>query len=382
MLAFTLGACSEQPAASAAPQAPPEVGVITLTERSQTLSITLPGRTAAHMRAEVRPQVSGIVQKRLFTEGSEVKAGQVLYQIEASSHRAALASARASLAKAQAAARTAQLNAQRNAAMLKSDAVSRQVVQESQAQAAQAQADVAAAQAAVDAAQIQLGHTEVRAPIAGRVGLSAVSPGALVTANQSAALTTIVQLDPIVVDITQSSAQLLALRRDIEAGRYEGVKAGDALPVQLTLEDGSAYPHAGELAFAGVIVNPGTGAVTLRASVPNPDGVLMPGMYVRASLPTGVQPQALLIPQQAVQRDPSGRAHVWLIQEEGGAAVVQRQSVVLGQAIGNQWLVEEGVEAGARIVVDGLQRVRPGARVKPVVLDGEGKEEGRPEGSR
>ena len=335
---------------------------MTLSLRSQSISSELPGRTAAFMSAEVRPQVNGIVLKRLFTEGSQVKAGQVLYQIDPSTYRAALASARATLSKTQAAARTARINAERNAELVKIDAVSRQVAQESEAQAAQAQSDVASAQAAVDAAQINLNFTDVKAPIAGRANLSSVTPGALVTANQAGVLTTIVQLDPMYVDFTQSTAELLGLRRDVEAGRYQGV-TNQVLPVKLLLEDGAAYPHEGKLAFSGLIVNPGTGGVTLRASIPNPDGMLMPGMYVRAQLPVGVQPEALLIPQKSVVRDPSGRANVWVIGTDDKA---ERRPVTLAQAIGNQWLVESGVKAGERIVVDGFQRVRPGIQIKPV----------------
>ena len=361
-LAVLATGCGDKKPAAAAPAPPPEVGVLTLAPRSQALSSELPGRTAAHQSAEVRPQVNGIVQKRLFTEGAQVKAGQVLYQIDPSTYRAALNAARATLTKAQAAANTARVNAERNAELVKIDAVSRQVAQESQALAVQAQADVAAAQAALQTAQINLDYTQVKAPIAGRVNLSSVTPGARVTANQAAALTTIVQLDPMYVDVTQSTAELLGLRRDIEAGRYQGV-AGQTLPVRLLLEDGSPYPHEGKLAFSGLLVNPGTGGVTLRASVPNPDGLLMPGMYVRAQLPVGVQPQALLLPQQAVVRDPSGRANVWVVGEDNK---VQRRPVTLGQAIGNHWLLEDGLKAGERVVVDGLQRVRPGIAVKPV----------------
>ena len=361
-LALVLSACGDGKNKAPPAAKPPEVGVVTLSLRSETLSSELPGRTSASLSAEVRPQVSGIVQQRLFTEGARVKAGQVLYQIDPSSYRAALASAKAALAKSQAAARTAAANAERNAELVKIDAVSRQVAQESSAQAAQAQADVAAAQAAVDNAQINLAYTQVKAPIGGYVSLSTVTPGALVTANQAAALTTIVQLDPINVDVTQSTAELLALRRDVEAGRYEGMSQG-TLTVKLLLEDGSAYPQPGQLAFSGLIVNPGTGGVTLRASVPNPNGVLMPGMYVRAVLPTGVQPKALLIPQQAVQRDPSGRANVWRV--DAGDKLT-RVPVALSRAIGNQWLVDEGLSAGDRIVVDGFQRVRAGIAVTPV----------------
>ena len=361
-LALVLSACGDGKNKAPPAAKPPEVGVVTLSLRSETLSSELPGRTSASLSAEVRPQVSGIVQQRLFTEGARVKAGQVLYQIDPSSYRAALASAKAALAKSQAAARTAAANAERNAELVKIDAVSRQVAQESAAQAAQSQADVAAAQAAVENAQINLAYTQVKAPIGGRVSLSTVTPGALVTANQANALTTIVQLDPMNVDFTQSTAELLALRRDVEAGRYDNVSNG-ALTVKLLLEDGSAYPQPGKLAFSGLIVNPGTGGVTLRASVPNADGVLMPGMYVRAVLPTGVQPKALLIPQQAVQRDPSGRANVWLL---GEGDKLTRTPVTLSRAIGNQWLVEAGLKAGDRIVVDGFQRVRAGIAVKPV----------------
>ncbi|WP_236903990.1 efflux RND transporter periplasmic adaptor subunit [Comamonas serinivorans] len=361
VIALGLAACGDKAPSAATPK-PPEVGVITLGESSQALSSELPGRTSAFMSAEVRPQVSGIVQKRLFNEGSTVKAGQVLYQIDPSTYRTTLASAKAALAKAQAAAHTARVNAERNAELVKIDAVSRQVAQESEAQAAQALSDVAAAQAAVEAAQINLNYTEVKAPISGRVNLSTVTPGALVTANQAAALTTIVQLDPMYVDFTQSTAELLALRRDIESGRYQGVSQS-TLPVKLLLEDGSPYAHEGKLEFSGLIVDPGTGGVTLRAAMPNPDGMLMPGMYVRAQLPTGVQPKALLIPQQAVQRDPSGRANVWLLSAED---TLTRQPVTLSRAIGNQWLVEAGLKPGDRIVVDGFQRVRAGIQVKPV----------------
>ncbi len=361
-LSLGLAGCGKGDKPAAAPPPPPEVGVITLSLRSQSINSELPGRTAAFMSAEVRPQVNGIVLKRLFTEGSQVKAGQVLYQIDPSTYRATLASARAALSKSQAAARTARVNAERNAELVKIDAVSRQVAQESEAQAAQAQSDVASAQAAVEAAQINLNFTDVKAPIAGRVNLSSVTPGALVTANQAGVLTTIVQLDPMYVDFTQSTAELLGLRRDIESGRYQGV-SNQTLPVKLLLEDGTPYPHEGKLAFSGLIVNPGTGGVTLRAAIPNPEGVLMPGMYVRAQLPVGVQPEALLLPQKSIVRDPSGRANVWVV---GADDKLERRPVTLAQAIGNQWLVESGVKAGERIVVDGFQRVRPGIQVKPV----------------
>ena len=313
------------------------------------------------MSAEIRPQISGIVQKRLFTEGTTVKAGQALYQIDPAPYQVAEASAKAALAKAQAQARTAQVNAQRNAELVQIDAISRQAYEESQASAQQSASDVAVAQAALQAARINLGYTRITAPIAGRTSLSTVTPGALVTANQAGVLTTIAQIDPVYVDITQSSTDLLQLKRELAQGRFERVGEG-AARITLQLEDGSTYPHAGRLQFTGVNVNPSTGAVTLRAVVPNPDGVLMPGMYVQTLLPTGVSSDALLLPQQAVTRDIAGKASALLVNAEHK---VERRPIEVDRAIGNRWMVSAGVAPGDTVIVDGFQRIKVGDTVNP-----------------
>lgn len=362
-LTGALAACSDKAAApdSKAASEPVKVGVITLQTESQTLTSALPGRTIASLSAEIRPQVSGIVQKRLFTEGATVKAGQALYQIDAASYQVAVASAQAALAKAQAQARTAQANAQRNAELVQIDAISRQAYEESQASAQQTASDVAVAQAALAAARINLNYTRITAPIAGRTSLSTVTPGALVTANQAGVLTTLSQLDPLYVDVTQSSTELLQLKRDLAQGRFERVGEG-AARITLQLEDGSTYPHAGQLQFAGVNVNPSTGAVTLRAVVPNPNGVLMPGMYVQALLPTGVSANALFLPQQAVTRDIAGKASVLVV---GAEHKVERRPIEVDRAIGSRWMVSAGVAPGDTVIVDGFQRIKVGDTVNP-----------------
>ncbi len=363
---LAIAGCSPKAAEVVTPKEPTQVGVVTLQAQSQQLDARLPGRTRAFMTAQVRPQVSGIVQKRLFTEGELVKAGQALYQIDAASLRAAQASAEAVLAKAQASQRTLQATAARNTELVKIDAISRQANEESQAAAAQASADVAAAKAALENARINLRYSSIEAPISGRTSLSTVTPGALVTANQADALTTIVQLDPMYVDFTQSSADLLQLKRDIQDGRYEKFDH-NALSVQLKLEDGQLYPHKGKLQFAGVIVDPGTGVVTLRAVVPNPEGVLMPGMYVQALLPTGVAPEALLVPQQAVTRDIAGKANVLVV--DSATQQVQRRAIEVDRAVGSRWMVIGGLKAGEKIVVDGFQRIKAGDVVDPQEVD-------------
>ena len=349
---------------------PVKVGVITLQTQAQTLSSTLPGRTSAFMSAEIRPQINGIVQKRLFTEGATVKAGQALYQIDPAPYEVAEASAKAAVAKAQAQARSAALNAQRAAELVAIDAISRQAYEESQASAQQTTADVAAAQAALAGARINLKYTRISAPIAGRTGLSSVTPGALVTANQAGVLTTIAQLDPMYIDIPQSSTEVLALQRELAQGHFERINQADgaAIPITVQLEDGSPYPHTGRLQFTGVQVNPSTGALTLRALVPNPDGVLLPGMFVQTLLPTGVSSAALLLPQQAVTRDIAGKASVLIANTE---KKVERRPVELGRAVGNQWLASAGVAAGDVVIVDGFQRIKVGDTVnpQPVVLN-------------
>ena len=366
VLCAALAACSERaPAAApkgAAPAEPTAVGTVQMAPERYAASTELPGRISAFLQAEIRPQVSGIVQKRLFTEGALVQAGQPLYQIDPASYAAVQASARAALAKAEAQARTAEVNARRNAELVKIDAISRQLAEESQAAAQQSASDVAVAKAALQTATINQDYTRIRAPIAGRTGLSSVTAGALVTANQTAALTTVQQLDPVYVDVTQSSTELLQLRRDLAEGRFERAGASDAARVRIVLEDGSAYPLPGRLQFSGLTVNPGTGAVLLRAVVPNPDGVLLPGMYVQAQLTTGVAQEALLVPQQAVTRDIAGQPSVLLVNAE---RKVERRAIAVDRAVGSRWLVTDGLAPGDEVIVDGFQRIKVGDVVAP-----------------
>ena len=274
-------------------------------------------------------------------------------------------SAAAALAKAEASARTLEATARRNAELVQIDAISRQAHDESQAAAAQARADVGVARANLETARINLRYSRIEAPIAGRISLSSVTPGALVTANQANALTTIVQMDPMYVDFTQSSTELVQLRRDWDAGRYQKLD-GNQARVRIRLDDGSDYAHEGRLQFAGVIVNDTTGTVTLRAVVPNPAGLLMPGMYVQALLPTGLASDALLIPQQAVSRDLTGRASVLVVNADD---MVEKRPVELARALGSRWLVDSGLAAGERLVVDGFQRIKPGDKVSPQAVE-------------
>lgn len=374
LAASLLSACGKQSEAPAAASEPAKVGVVVLQKQSQVLDTTLPGRTNAFLSAEVRPQVTGIVQKRLFTEGAIVKQGQPLYQLDASSLRAAEASAAAVLAKAEASQQALEATARRNAELVKINAISQQAYEESQAAAKQARADVAVAKANLENARINLKYSRIEAPISGRISMSSVTPGALVTANQTTPLTEIVQLDPMYVDFTQSSADLLQLRRDWDAGRYQKVN-GEQIPVRIRLEDGSAYAHEGKLQFAGMIVNTTMGTVTLRAVVPNPDGVLMPGMFVQALLPTGLAPEAILVPQQSVSRDLTGRASVLVVKPDD---TVEKRTVELNRALGAQWLLESGLQAGERVVVDGFQRIKPGDTVVPVEVDLRAKKGSQP----
>ena len=360
-----LAACSGKKEAAAPAATTPEVGIVTIQPTAQSLMAQLPGRTSAFMMAEIRPQANGIVEKRLFTEGALVKAGQPLYQLDDRSATAAVNSAQAALAKSKAVAQTARSNAARNAELVKIDAISRQVFDDSQATVAQTASDVAVAQAALDNAKVNLQYTRIASPIAGRVSISSVTPGALVTANQTAPLTSVVQLDPMYVDFTQSSTEMLQLQRDLAAGRFQRVD-GDQVPVRIRLDDGSEYAHPAKLKFSGVIVNATTGTVTLRAQVPNPDGVLMPNMYVQAMLPTAVAPDALLVPQQSVTRDLTGKASVMVV---GAEDKIEKRPLELDRAIGSQWLVGSGLKAGERVVVDGFQRVKVGDKVKVSTVD-------------
>ena len=339
----------------------PAVTVIKVATESVPVATELPGRTAPYLIAEVRPQVTGIVKERLFTEGTEVKAGQVLYRIDASTYQAAYDSARANVARAEANLEAARLKAERYADLVKIEAVSKQANDEAIAALKQAQADVAAARAAADRARIDVGFTRVTSPIAGRISRSAITAGALVTANQADALATVQKLDPIYVDLTQSSAELMRLKRDLASGKLTR-NGGNAVPVQLILEDGSVYGTEGKLAFSEVTVDEGTGSITLRAVFPNPKGELLPGMYVRARLAQGVRDDAILVPHAALARDPRGNATVMLVNAEN---VVEPRVVKTEQSVGDKWVVTEGLAPGERVIVEGLQKARPGSPVQP-----------------
>jgi membrane fusion protein (multidrug efflux system) len=362
LAAVSLSACGQaESQAAAKPGAAPaaKVGVVTIQPQRVELTAELAGRTVAYQNAEVRPQVNGIVKTRAFTEGSDVGAGQLLYQIDPASYQAALDSAKAAHAKAEANATTARLKSGRYDELAGIDAVSKQLRDDAQATLKQAQADVDSAAAAMRAAQIDLDRTRVSAPIAGRIGRSAVTPGALVTANQAAAMATLQQLDPIYVDVTQTSAELLRLQRDLADGRLQRDASGQAR-VKLLLEDGSTYALDGKLQFSELQVDATSGSVTLRAQFPNPKRQLLPGMYVRAQVQSGVQAQALLVPQSAVQRDAKGNATAMVI-KDGKAEARQLQT---GAVVNGQWLVTSGLAAGDQLIVDGLQRLRPGAPVQ------------------
>ncbi len=375
LVAGLLTACQDKPAAPAARPAP-EVGVVTVAATDAPLQLELPGRLSASQRAEIRPQVGGLVQKRLFTEGGRVSAGQPLYQLDAASFEAERARSAAALQKTEAQLGAARVKAARDAELLKADAISRQAADDSAAAVRQAEADVAVAKAALDAAMVQLQRARIVAPISGRIEVSTVTPGALVTANQTQALTTIQQLDPMYVDIVQSSAELLSLRKQLE-GQSASQK------VQLVLEDGSVHAQPATLQFSGVTVDPGTGSVTLRAVVPNPQGTLLPGMVVQARLVAGVDRGVLLVPQQGVSRTATGDATAMVVGEGNKA---ERRRLTLSRAVGNQWLVTSGLKAGDRLIVEGLQRARPDQVVTPVAAGskpagkGGGKGGGKGEG--
>ena len=352
-----LAGCSEGDTAPKGMQAVP-VTVVTLKPEPVTLTRELPGRTSAFLVAEVRPQVNGIIAKRLFEEGSVVKSGQPLYQLDDATYRADLNSAEAALVRAKATLVTAELNARRSAELVKIDAVSKQDDENAAAALRQAQADVKAAQAARDREGVVVSYARIISPITGRIGKSNVTQGALVTANQDAALTTVQQLDPMYVDVTQSSAELLQLRRALASGELKGARD---LPVTIVLEDGSHYEHPGKMAFSDVTVDPTTGSFGLRVVVPNPDYLLLPGMYVRAIVGDGLRQDALLVPQQGVTHDAKGQPTAMVVEADNKVGV---RSVKVSRTIGDKWLVEDGLVAGDRVIVEGLQKIRPGAVVQ------------------
>lgn len=355
---LVLTACSE-PQQGAAPQgAPaPQVEVVTLEHSALALTTELPGRTTDYRQAEIRPQVSGILQQRLFTEGQKVAKGEVLYQIDAAPYQAALASAKANLQSAKAVAHNAALKAKRLKGLLGSKAVSQQDYDDAQAALMQAEAAVASSEAAVQSAQINLDYTRITAPISGQIGRSLVTEGALLSANQAQVMTTIRQLDPIYVDLSQSSTELLQLKRQMRGD------ATTAVAVDLLLDDGSEYAQQGSLQFSEVSVDPGTGMVTLRAVLPNKQGDLLPGMFVRARLHHGTDEQALLVPQAAVSRTPKGQASVLVVNSNNE---VEARLIQTGRTVGQSWQVLSGLTAGERVIVAGLQKVRPGAQVNVV----------------
>ncbi len=362
-----MNGCKQQaaPDGPAASKPNPEVGVVVMATEPVILTMELSGRISPQMVAEVRPQVGGIIQKRLFTEGSEVKAGEALYQIDPATYQTALASAKATLAKAEANGFTLRQKTERYKQLVAISAVSRQEYDDATAALKQAEADVEAGKAAVETARINLAYSRITAPIAGKIGRSTVTPGALVIANQATALATIQQLDPVYVDVTQSSADLLRLKRNLASGELKGNDQGQAT-VKLLLEDGSPYPLEGTLKFSEVTVDQGTGSVTLRAQFPNPNQLLLPGMFVRGLVQEGVREQAMLVPQRGVSRDPAGNA-IALVAGEND--VVERRMLKTERTLGDAWLVTEGLKAGERVIVEGLQRVRPGATVKVVPFD-------------
>lgn len=346
MAVLALSACKEQEAA--APAKPPEVGYVTLKMQSVLLSSDLPGRTSAFRVAEVRPQVSGIIQKRLFTEGAVVNKGQQLYQIDPSTYLAAVAKAQATL-------NTTRNLAQRYQRLVESRAISRQQYDDAVAAAEQAQADLRMA-------QINLEYTRVLAPIDGRISRSAVTEGALVNQNQSEALASINQLDPIYVDVTQASVDMLRLRSEMERGELT-LAAPDQVKVALKLEDGSAYRHTGAMKFSEVTVDPTTGAVTLRAAFPNPDNLLLPGMFVHATVTEGMRDKAVLVPQQGIARDLKGQATAFVL---GIGDKAELREVQVLRTLGNEWLVGAGLQAGDRVITEGVQRVKDGSPVTAV----------------
>ncbi|MDR9889737.1 efflux RND transporter periplasmic adaptor subunit [Pseudenterobacter timonensis] len=349
LLAGCDGQENQQPHAQA-----PQVTVHVVKSAPLSVTTELPGRTDAYRVAEVRPQVSGIVLKRNFTEGSDVKAGDSLYQIDPATYQATYDSAKGELAKAQAAARIAHLTVKRYLPLVGTQYVSKQEYDQAVADARQADASVMAAQASVESARINLAYTKVSSPISGRIGKSSVTEGALVTNGQATALATVQQLDPIYVDVTQSSSEFMRLKQSSLQ------KGDDSSSVQLVMENGQPYPLKGTLQFSDVTVDESTGSITLRAVFPNPQHTLLPGMFVRARIDEGIQPNAMLVPQQGVTRTPRGDATVLVVNDKNQ---VELRNVVASQAIGDRWLISEGLKNGDRVIVSGLQKVRPGVTV-------------------
>ncbi|WP_437608684.1 efflux RND transporter periplasmic adaptor subunit [Erwinia sp. V71] len=357
---LALTGCDENKSQAAGQQQAPEVGVVTLKTEALKVTTELPGRTSSFRVAEVRPQVSGIILKRNFTEGSDIKAGESLYQIDPATYQAAYDSAKGDLAQAQANAQIAALTVKRYKPLLGTKYISQQDYDQAIATQSQTAAAVQAAQANVETARINLAYTKVTSPISGRIGKSSVTEGALVQSAQTTALATVQQLDPIYVDVTQSSDEFLRLRQELESGKLK--QTDGKASVTLLTQDGGAYAQTGTLEFSDVTVDETTGSITLRAVFPNPDQRLLPGMFVRARLDEGTNPNALLVPQQGVTRSPTGEATAMVV---GADNKVELRTLKADQAIGDKWLVSDGLKAGDKVIVTGIQRAKPGAQVTP-----------------
>jgi membrane fusion protein (multidrug efflux system) len=360
---LALTGCNDKEAQNGAPKAP-EVGVVTLKSAPLNVTTELPGRTASFRIAEVRPQVTGIILKRNFVEGSDIKAGMSLYQIDPATYQAAYDSAKGDLVKAQASAQVSRVTLNRYKALLGTNYISKQDYDTAFSTAAQADASVVAAQAAVESARINLAYTKVTSPISGRIGKSAVTEGALVTNGQADALATVQQLDPIYVDVTQSSNDFLRLKQELASGSIK--QANGKAQVKLLLDNNSEYSQAGTLEFSDVTVDETTGSITLRAVFPNPKDDLLPGMFVRARLDEGVNENALLVPQQGITRNPRGDATAMVV---GADNKVELRTVTTTQAIGDKWVVTAGLKSGDKIIVTGLQKIKPGVQVNAQEVD-------------
>jgi len=361
-IVLLLAACGDQGQKQAAQQPPaPEVGVVTLKPQQAEISTVLPGRVVAYQVSEVRPQVTGILLKRDFVEGAEVKEGDLLYEIDPVQYKAALASAEAAVQRAEATLVSVKVKADRKTQLLQTNAASQQDVDDAVAAYKQGLADLNAAKANRDTAAISLDRTKVTASISGRIGKSTITPGALVTASQQTAMTTIQQLDPVYVDLDQSTSEMERLRGQVASGKLKRPDGG--VEVELLMENGKTYGQRGKYAFTDTSVNETTGSVSSRAIFPNPDRMLLPGMYVRARVVAGVDSEAILVPQRAVSRNPLGQAVAMFVDKDGK---MESRTLDVGEAINGNWRVRSGAKAGDRLIVDGTQKARPGAAVKTV----------------
>ncbi|MDN3380350.1 MULTISPECIES: efflux RND transporter periplasmic adaptor subunit [unclassified Pseudoalteromonas] len=360
--AVILSGCDQSPQISQQAKQAVPVGVITLKSQPLTLTKELPGRVAASQVAQIRPQVNGIIQSRLFTQGAEVKKGQALYQIDASTFEAQVATSKAAITKAKASIANAKAKSERYDELLKIKAVSQQDFDEADASYKGAEADLLTAQAQLKTAQINLDYSKVRSPISGQIGKSNVTAGALVSANQTTALATVTQLDPIYVDLTQSSSELTRLKKAIANGELNKDLAIHST-VELKMEDGSVYPHKGTLKFSEVTVDPSTGSVTLRAEFPNPEKLLLPGMYVRAVIVEGVKANAILAPQRGISRNTKGEPTAMVVSKDN---TVEPRVLKTDRTVGSNWLITEGLNDGDKLIVEGLQKIAPGAPVSAV----------------